>query len=129
MGGLWVAFLLFVIFSLAQGLSLVSQVAIGRWSEQPDDKQSSVDSLSIIIGLAVLTVFIAVDRALMAFYYFNKASQRLHDRMTKSVLFSQISFSDTNPSGRLINRFSSDVGIAGKCAGRSQVDITLLTIF
>jgi ABC-type multidrug transport system fused ATPase/permease subunit len=112
MGGLRVAVVLFAIFSVAQGLSLVSQVAIGRWSEQPAEEQRSANSLCIVLGLTVLTVFIAVDRALLAFYFFNKASQRLHDRMTKSVLFSRISFMDTNPSGRLINRFSADVGIA-----------------
>jgi ATP-binding cassette, subfamily C (CFTR/MRP), member 4 len=112
MGGLRVALGLFAMFSVTQVLSLVSQVAIGRWSEQPAEEQGSANSLCIVVGLTVLTIFVAVDRALLSFYFFNKASQVLHNRMTKSVLFSRISFTDTNPSGRLINRFSADVGIA-----------------
>ncbi|CAB9519042.1 Multiple drug resistance-associated protein-like transporter 1 [Seminavis robusta] len=111
MGGLWVAGILVILFAGAQTLSLVSLVAIGKWSEQPIEQQDSVNSISIVVGLTALTVFVALDRALLTLYFFNKAAQRLHDRMTRSVLFSQIQFFDTNPSGRILNRFSSDTGI------------------
>lgn len=38
------------------------------------------------------------------------ASKKLHDSMTSAVLRSKIEFFDTNPSGRILNRFSADVG-------------------
>jgi ABC-type multidrug transport system fused ATPase/permease subunit len=39
-------------------------------------------------------------------------SQRLHDQMLRSVLRSKIDFFDTTPLGRILNRFSADVGIS-----------------
>ena len=36
-----------------------------------------------------------------------KASKKIHDRMTRSVLRVTIEFFDTNPFGRILNRFLS----------------------
>lgn len=46
----------------------------------------------------------------MSFHLTIQASKKLHDDMTRAVLRAQISFFDTNPLGRILNRFSS-----GKC--------------
>ena len=45
------------------------------------------------------------------FYCLIRASRRLHHRMLKSILRSMIQFYDTNPLGRILRRFSVDVGI------------------
>lgn len=111
MGGIWVVILIFATFVLSQASSLANMAMLGKWAEQDATKQDSATSLSIIIGLTAITVFIAIDRAVLSFHFFSKASQRLHDRMTRSVLFAKISFFDTNSSGRLLNRFSADMGI------------------
>lgn len=46
----------------------------------------------------------------MAFSLTIRASKQLHDSMVQAVLRSKIEFFDTNPSGRILNRFSADVG-------------------
>jgi len=46
----------------------------------------------------------------MSFHLMIQASKKLHDDMTHAVLRSKIVFFDTNPMGRILNRFSSDVG-------------------
>jgi ATP-binding cassette subfamily C (CFTR/MRP) protein 4 len=61
--------------------------------------------------MASMLVVFSIIRAQMSFYLFIKASQRLHDRMLRSVLRAKIEFFDTNPLGRILNRFSADVGI------------------
>lgn len=38
------------------------------------------------------------------------ASKVLHDRMFGSILKATMRFFDTNPSGRILNRFSKDMG-------------------
>ena len=112
MGGISIAFALLMSFTLTQGASLVSIVEIGTWAEVSPSDQKSTAWLAVILGLTGGTVLLAVARALLSFYFCAKASQRLHDSMAASVLFSKISFFDTNPSGRILNRFSADIGIA-----------------
>jgi len=60
-------------------------------------------------------------KALASFHVLITASQRLHDQMTSSVLLAKIEFFDTNPIGRILNRFSADVG--------SNDDILPLTMY
>jgi len=50
-------------------------------------------------------------RSLCAFYFWITASKNLHNKMTYSVLRAKIVFFDTNPLGRILNRFSADVGV------------------
>ncbi len=38
------------------------------------------------------------------------ASKQLHNSMTSAMLRAKVEFFDTNPSGRILNRFSADVG-------------------
>lgn len=38
------------------------------------------------------------------------ASKLIHDKLLTHVTKSPMSFFDTNPSGRIINRFSADLG-------------------
>ena len=55
---------------------------------------------------------LAMARAQLSFFLFVRASERLHQQMLHSVLRAKIVFFDTNPVGRILNRFSADVGIA-----------------
>ena len=50
------------------------------------------------------------SRAFMSFHLMIQASKKLHDDMTHAVLRAKIEFFDINPLGRILNRFSSDVG-------------------
>ena len=66
--------------------------------------------------------------ALVSIYLMLRASQTLHDDMTKCVLSAQISFFDTNPLGRILNRFSADVGITDDLLPTTLYDF-LVTAF
>lgn len=48
------------------------------------------------------------------YLFFNicmRASNTLHDRMFAKMLGATMRFFDTNPSGRILNRFSRDMGV------------------
>lgn len=110
MGGVWVAVLMLLLFCITQTSVLVTITTMARWAERPAAEQDSWDILGLVIGLGVSVIFLAFCRAMASFYLTIKASQRLHDKMTEAVLRAKISFFDTNPLGRVLNRFSADVG-------------------
>ena len=60
----------------------------------------------VTAGSLALTTF----RVFLFFIVSLRSSQRLHDRMVEAILHAQPSFFDTNPTGRILNRFSRDIG-------------------
>jgi ATP-binding cassette subfamily C (CFTR/MRP) protein 4 len=110
MGGVWIGCLLFVLFSMTQTSVLITIASVGRWAERSDSEQSDWDIIGLCIGLGCSVVLFAVVRSLITFRLTIKASQQLHDRMAQSVLRAKVEFFDTNPLGRILNRFSADVG-------------------
>jgi len=110
MGGLWVGVFLFVVFTATQMAVLATGAFMGRWAERTPEDQRSWDILGLVIALCVAVMVLAVVRAFVSFRLTVLASRRLHDKMAKAVLRAKIEFYDTNPSGRILNRFSADVG-------------------
>ncbi|XP_027249742.1 multidrug resistance-associated protein 4 isoform X3 [Cricetulus griseus] len=66
--------------------------------------------LGIYSGLTAITVLFGIARSLLVFYVLVKASQTLHNRMFESILKAPVLFFDRNPIGRILNRFSKDIG-------------------
>ncbi|KAL7520054.1 hypothetical protein ACHAWX_004806 [Stephanocyclus meneghinianus] len=109
-GGLWTGLFMLILFIATQGSVLATIAAIGMWSGLPAEEQNSQRIVGIVVGLVLTVCFLAILRAFSSFFFTVEASKRLHDQMTKSVLRSKIEFFDTNPIGRILNRFSADVG-------------------
>lgn len=126
MGGLWVAVFLFILFTATQASVLVTVAFMGRWAERPVSEQKSWDILGIVIGMSLVVIFLASFRAAVSFYFTVKASKQLHDGMTKAVLRAPISFFDTNPLGRVLNRFSADVGSNDDLLPQTLFDFTVI---
>lgn len=53
-----------------------------------------------------------------------RASQRLHDNMFKGLISTSMRFFDTNPSGRILNRFSKDMGATDEFLPKAVLDAT-----
>ncbi|KAJ2946418.1 hypothetical protein O0L34_g12457 [Tuta absoluta] len=51
-----------------------------------------------------------------------RASQNLHNTVFKNMLTATMSFFDTNPSGRVLNRFSKDLGAVDELLPRSFLE-------
>lgn len=64
----------------------------------------------IYSGLTVLTIVITVVRSFSFFSMCMRSSKRLHDRMFRAISRATMRFFNTNSSGRVLNRFSKDMG-------------------
>ncbi|CAH8471115.1 unnamed protein product [Schistosoma margrebowiei] len=83
-----------------------SSHVIGTWSW--DDNYVN---MYIIIILTILLVFFSTARTLLFFKQMTCVAERLHELMVKACLSTRILFFESNLSGRILNRFSKDIGI------------------
>ena len=72
--------------------------------------------LGIYAGLGGVEAIIEFTRDMVLFLLCTRASKRLHHRLLDSVMRSPMSFFDTNPTGRIVNRFSADIDKIGNIA-------------
>lgn len=118
-GGIFSAAALLTTFILAQSSVVACVVACAKWAVADNQRDSQI--IATVIGLALSIGVLAVIRAFLYFYLVLEASKNLHDDMTSRVLRAKIGFFDTNSIGRVLNRFSADVG--------SNDDLLPVTLF
>lgn len=81
----------------------------------------------IIILLFIFTLL----RSVTVYKICAIASRNLHDAMFRGLISTKLRFFDTNPSGRIMNRFSKDMGNTDEALPRSLLDslqYSLMTI-
>ncbi|XP_058970255.2 ATP-binding cassette sub-family C member 4-like [Pocillopora verrucosa] len=98
-------------------LCLISQASIvapdvwlsfltGKLPSEQKDKTN----LTIYGGLVAASFILSIIRAYIFFLACLRSSERLHDKMVMALLKAPVLFFDSNPVGRILNRFSKDVG-------------------
>uniref|UniRef100_A0A8C3ILS1 Multidrug resistance-associated protein 4 n=1 Tax=Chrysemys picta bellii TaxID=8478 RepID=A0A8C3ILS1_CHRPI len=87
--------------------------------------------ICLILGLTVTTVLFGIVRSLLVFTVLVNAGQTLHNKMFQSLLKAPVLFFDRNPIGRILNRFSKDIGHLDDLLPLTILDFiqTLLQIF
>ncbi|XP_026112988.1 ATP-binding cassette sub-family C member 4 [Carassius auratus] len=66
--------------------------------------------LGIYAGLTGATIIFGFMRGLIMFNILVSSAETLHNRMFNSILRTPVHFFDINPIGRILNRFSKDIG-------------------
>ncbi|XP_069826776.1 ATP-binding cassette sub-family C member 4 [Dendropsophus ebraccatus] len=66
--------------------------------------------LGVYAGLTAATIVFGFLRSLLVFHVLVSAAQALHNQMFQSLLQAPVLFFDRNPIGRILNRFSKDIG-------------------
>ncbi|KAK9692619.1 hypothetical protein K7432_014250 [Basidiobolus ranarum] len=100
----FVVLLLFV----GQGFSVAADFYLSTWTGLDDEKQKSDVHAGIFSGLAILTVILGSIRALLFFKALHKSSENIFRVMLDAVLNTDMNFFQTQPQGRILNRFSKD---------------------
>ncbi|CAH1780700.1 unnamed protein product [Owenia fusiformis] len=78
--------------------------------------------LYIWSGITIGVLVFSMARALYFFHMLVNAAETLHKMMFKSIVRAPVYFFDTNPVGRILNRFSKDVGQMDEMLPRAFFD-------
>ncbi|XP_068992206.1 probable multidrug resistance-associated protein lethal(2)03659 isoform X2 [Neodiprion pinetum] len=76
----------------------------------------------IYTGILVALFVAAIGRSMLFYKLCMWSSQSLHDRMFGSLIRTSMRFFDTNPSGRILNRFSKDMGAIDELLPKALLD-------
>uniref|UniRef100_A0A8C0SMM9 Multidrug resistance-associated protein 4 n=1 Tax=Canis lupus familiaris TaxID=9615 RepID=A0A8C0SMM9_CANLF len=123
-GAHWFVIVFLILLNIASQVAYVLQDWwLSYWANEQSALNVTVDGkenvtekldlpwyLGIYSGLTVATVLFGIARSLLMFYVLVNSSQTLHNKMFESILRAPVLFFDTNPIGRILNRFSKDIG-------------------
>ncbi|KAI4890792.1 hypothetical protein NFI96_010580, partial [Prochilodus magdalenae] len=116
-GGYVLLFFIILIFVLMVGSITFSNWWLSYWLDQGSGNITNsnisdnpdLEFYQMIYGVVVIAMLVL---SVAKGYSFTKvtlhASSKLHDSMFKRILASPMSFFDTTPTGRMVNRFSKD---------------------
>ncbi|KAM3877094.1 ATP-binding cassette sub-family C member 12 [Diretmus argenteus] len=119
-GGYFITFLIIMITTLLVGTTAFSSWWLSYWLDKGNGSASAADPGEIslnpdrhfyqmIYGLTVVALIILGTIKGFAFTKVTlHASSTLHNTMFKKIVPSPMSFFDTTPTGRILNRFSKD---------------------
>ncbi|XP_053272848.1 ATP-binding cassette sub-family C member 4 [Pleuronectes platessa] len=122
---------LFIVFIL--GINVLAQVAyimqdwwLAYWADMQENLNANSTMivngqnitaeldinfyLGVYAGLTAATIILGFARNIFMFNVLVRCAQALHDQMFKSILRAPVRFFDTNPIGRVLNRFTKDMG-------------------
>ena len=98
------------LFFMLKGLLVTLDVWLSHLVKTPLEEQRSQTTLATYSGIVCAALCLAMLRAFLFYQVSLSSSEQLHDRMTLAILKAPVLFFDTNPVGRILNRFSKDVG-------------------
>ncbi|KAK9428356.1 P-loop containing nucleoside triphosphate hydrolase protein [Lipomyces doorenjongii] len=106
--------LLFVLLMISSNImSVGGNVWLKHWSDINTQHGSNPDTgryLAIYLIFGVTTAFLTLFSTIVLWIFCSiKAAKKLHDQMLRHVIHSPMSFFDTTPIGRVINRFTTDI--------------------
>ena len=73
-------------------------------------EQQDMTNLTVYGCLVGAAIIFAIIRAYAFLLVCVRCSERVHDKMVVALLQAPVLFFDSNPAGRILNRFSKDVG-------------------
>lgn len=107
----------------SQAASMGGSVWLKEWSEA-NQKTGLNENIGMFIGIyfafGIGSSLLNVAQTLILWIFCSiEASRKLHERMANAIFRSPMSFFDTTPTGRILNRFSSDIYKVDEVLARS----------
>ncbi|CZR41093.1 uncharacterized protein FPRO_10682 [Fusarium proliferatum ET1] len=113
MNNLYAVALYLLMLIAAQTAGIGGNFWLEKWSRENQEKQSNANVgkyLGIYFAFGIGASALTVIQTLVLWIFCSiEASRKLHERMANAIFRSPMSFFDTTPAGRILNRFSSDI--------------------
>lgn len=109
-----IAVAIYVVTTLsAQGLQIAGSIWLKNWAEINGKFGRNPDvakNIGIYFAFGISSALAVVVQTLILWIFCSiEASRKLHERMAYAIFRSPMSFFETTPAGRILNRFSSDI--------------------
>ncbi len=99
-------------FTLYQVASALSSIWLSKWSDSNSNEKGDRDLYLGVYGLlGVAQGVTAICGSIFLYLSTLRGAERLHFHTLHAVLRAPMSFFDTTPQGRILNRFSKDVDV------------------
>lgn len=105
-------------YTISHAFNIATNVWLSLWSNDAEDPTKINNTklrnlrLSVYAGLGLMETVFVLTGALFMNLACLRASKLLHDQMLIHILHAPMSFFDTTPMGRILNRFSKDIDTA-----------------
>ncbi|XP_049853309.1 probable multidrug resistance-associated protein lethal(2)03659 isoform X1 [Schistocerca gregaria] len=76
----------------------------------------------VFTAVSVAVIIVSLTRSFLFFMVCMRASMNLHDRMFECITRARMYFFNTNTSGRILNRFSKDMGCIDEMLPQAMID-------
>ncbi|XP_021729901.1 ABC transporter C family member 2-like [Chenopodium quinoa] len=111
LGGTWVVMILLMCYVFTEALRVSSSTWLSVWTDQSSPHRYGPGFYNLVyallsFGQVLITLLNSYWLITSSLY----AAKRLHDAMLKSIVRAPMVFFQTNPLGRVINRFAKDLG-------------------
>ncbi|CAH0557612.1 unnamed protein product [Brassicogethes aeneus] len=92
------------------------------WNENEDYIQKRNIYIYVYTFFIIAAIILTNARSMLFFKICMNASRNLHNKMFMNILQAPMRFFDTNPSGRILTRFSKDMGVVDELLPRATLD-------
>ncbi|TPP51395.1 ABC transporter transmembrane region family protein [Leishmania donovani] len=109
-GGLAAWGFLLATFAVTESVTAANGVWLSIWSTG-SLRCSAATYLYVYLFIVFLNIFNSPLRCFLCYYLMRMGSRNLHRDLLESIGVARMSFFDTTPLGRVLNRFTKDMGI------------------
>ncbi|XP_014258970.1 probable multidrug resistance-associated protein lethal(2)03659 isoform X2 [Cimex lectularius] len=130
-GGMFIISVVLMLFFFVQILASGGDYWITHWVNLEEDNISQSDRdfcIYVFTALIVSTVVFTLIRSYMFFYMCMRSSTNLHNQMFNALTRTTMWFFNNNSSGRILNRFSKDMGSIDELLTAALIDVLQIFI-
>lgn len=111
-GGPLVVLYLAILMAAGSTIFTLSSVYLAKWAGLPAAQQQEAQPVIIYGALVAASLGISLIRSVAFFRAAVSAAFHIHNAAFARIICATLLFFDSNPAGRILNRFSRDLGVA-----------------